>query len=352
MALISVSNLQAYMDRLAAAWRETLRTMGTRSGTAVQGTVRGTLTNLLTFATTSLDDYDQEYYLITPVNTALGRATAEIAFQYAKQAVDAVNDLMSAKGSTVASSIVDLSTFLTYYNGGSGGAVFSSRMTPECQTMHKALYGNAILPVAGVMSPGIHPDLDSAFTAAMGTKTVAGVFTAGNSVDTTLYSEVKPIIEVLTTFTGGAAAPTVTITGTDDLGASTTWGPITLTGNNPTGALTGITITPAVTIAARQTVAVSSATGIVAGSVLVINSGLSDQESVVVETVAGTDITAVFRLAHGAGATVSGHASYAAGVAASGATRRLRAVTGITLGLSSHSAGTVRIAGQQDRVAI
>jgi hypothetical protein len=54
-----------------------------------------------------------------------------------------------------------------------------------------------------------------------------------------------------------------------------------------------------------QTVALVSAAGIYVGNSIVINSGLGDQETVTVTSVAGNNVTAIFSATHGAGATVT-----------------------------------------------
>jgi hypothetical protein len=314
--------------------------------------VRKTIVNMLADMV-ALNDFEQEQDLSPPVNAALPRATAEAMFGWMTGLLQSLQTHCLTRGAEVAASIVGIPSFLSYYNGGSGGAAFANRLVPESQAIWKALFASTALPVAGVMSPALQPDLNSTYANGMGKITIGGSFTAGSSVDTTQYSEVLPVVEVLTGFASGTGAITVSFTGTDDQGNAATWGPVSLTGNNPAGALSGVTVTPALNAQARQTVALSGTTGIVTGSVLTINKNKPDQEVVVVESVGGGNITAVFKLAHTSGATVDGWNSYPAGNASTGASRRCRSVSGITFPTTNgQTTGVVRIAGAQDRVGV
>jgi hypothetical protein len=351
MSLISAANLLAYVDRLADGYTQTLNAIGTKTGNPVLGNVRGTLNALLN-QVVAINDADQELDLILGVTNALNNTNAEAAVNlWAAGALSTLNSHIARLGGTVNASIVNLSTFLTYYNT----TPFSYLITPDGAKLYSTLSQNpSTLAPGNVMSPGINPVLNPAGSAyGMGSYDVATTTgNVGDPVLNTTYSCVVPVIEVITAFVGGGAAPIVLLTGKDDLGATVTYTK-TLTGNNPTGPLSGITVTPGITIAARQTVALSSVTGIVVGSVLVINKGLPDTETIVVEAVPATTITAVFKLAHSAGATVDGYATYPAGNASTGANRRLQRLTvAPSLTLSSHSAGGVRCSGVQDRVAI
>lgn len=348
MALISTANALAYGDRVGRSYEILLAQAGDKNAAlAADGTLRGLMYALLG-QVTGVADFHQQRDLDDAVNTAVTKGAAQNLGTYLGPVIDALTTHLANLGPSVAAAIVDLPSFASYYNGGAGGAKFSAMFTPYFAQACKDLK-SITLPPAGVMSPALNPDFNAAVAQGMGTKSAAGVFTAGNAVDTTLYSEVIPVLEVTVTFVGGSAPPTATIAGLDDNGAAATWGPVTLTGGNNPAPLTGITITPAVNAAARQTVAFSSATGVVVGSVLTINKNKPDQEVVIVEAVAGANVTAAFFKAHGAGATVDGPTCTAAGNASTGAGRRLRSVTSITLGLTGHSAGTVRVGGAQDR---
>lgn len=347
LSLISAARLLSITDKMGETWRQIKGVLDVSSASAPgTGSSRYPLYQALGELAVNSDDYFQQNdiseYIYSAYTNLLATALAQNGLASMCGAVDSH---IAQQGSLVDSSIVGIDTFQAYYNGGSGGAAFSSLLSPDFADLY--YYAKAVtLAPAGVMSPAIHPSLDSTATNGMATKTTGGSYTAGNSVNTVKYSAVAPVVEVIANFTGGAAAPVVTIAGTDDQGStSTTWS-VTLDSSNPAAALS-TTITPSVNAMSRQTVAFSSASGVAIGSVLKINSGLVDEEYVVVENVAGSNITAVFRKAHGAGAAVTGNRSYATTPSVSG--RRIRSVSGITLTLSSHSAGTVRVVGRLDR---
>lgn len=348
MSLISTANAQAFCDHLAAVWANLLSACGSSAAAGAWPAARGTLTDLLTL-TVGLADYQQEFDLIDACNTALAKGAAEVSSGYLLNVIQAMNNHVALRGPAVNSSVVDLPSFLTYYNGGGGGSKFSALVTPEFAALYKNLTKTA-LPAAGVMSPALQADWNATLTNSMATKIPGGAYTQGASVDTTQYSEVVPVVEVRTVVSGGSGAMTVTIAGTDDQGNAATWGPVTLTGNNPAAALSGLTVTNSIAAGSRASRLVSSSTGIVAGSVITVNKNKPDQELCVVESVAdGTHITIACTLAHGAGATIDGWNSYAAGNASTGAGRRLRAVTGINFSLNGQNAGLITVAGAQDR---
>lgn len=213
--------------------------------------------------------------------------------------------------------------------------------------------GTALDPES-VMTKPIHPSTrGSEYTdaQAMGSYNVATTtYTDGYEVDAA-YGACKLTVEVVTDFSGGGAAPTITITGTDAEGATITWTATVTGGSNPTSAI-ATTITPAITTAAaRLTVAVGSTTGIVAGSVLTVNSGLVDEEVIIVESIAaGPTITAVFTKNHSAGAALTGKRTFV--TTPSTVTSRCRDVTNIAVGITGHTAGVVRVTGLPERVAI
>ena len=204
-----------------------------------------------------------------------------------------------------------------------------------------------------VMTKPIHPDwrgTEYTDVDAMGSRAVGGAFTDGYAVDSA-YGGCNLTVEVTADFSGGAGAPTITVTGTDAEGASVVWTATVTGGNNPTSAI-ATTITPAVsTAAARLTVAVGSTDGIVAGSVLTVNAGLVDEEVILVESIAGgPTITAVFLKNHSAGAALTGKRTFLTTPAT--ATSRCRDVTGITITINGHATGTVRVTGLPERAAI
>lgn len=350
--LISAADMLLLTDRLASMWADILPAMGTSSSTAVAGTVRATAEamqgNLLAIMT-----YAPEIDMLSQSQQVIDAANAEAVSGFMIPMISALDSHCSSRGSTVDTSITSISTFLAYYSGGAGGSKFASMVTPTFNDLYYALRGSH-LGLAGVMSPGLHPTLDAtAYPNGMGRRAVGGSFVDGVAVDNSLYSEVIPAIEVITNFSGGTTAVTVTISGTDDQGNAASYGPTTLAGgNNPAAALAGITITPVINAHERQVVALSSTTGIIQGSVLTIDSGTTKEEVIVVEVVAGTNVTAVFHKAHSAGATVTGNTTTAAGTASTGAGRRLRDVTTITVTVGTHAAGAVRISGIQDRAPV
>ena len=125
-----------------------------------------------------------------------------------------------------------------------------------------------------------------------------------------------------------------------------TWS-ATLTGNNPVSAV-ATTITPAITATGLQTVAIGSATGIVEGSVLLIDDGLSTEEFVSVIAISGTNITAVFAQTHLAGADVDTLTTKALTPSVSG--RRLKKVVGMTITAADITEGGVRVVGKQQQM--
>ncbi len=208
------------------------------------------------------------------------------------------------------------------------------------------------LDAESVMHKPIHPDWrGTSYTdsKAMGQRAVGGAFADGYACDSA-YGAVKPTIEVTANFSGGGAAPTVVIAGTDAEGAAITWTATVTGGNNPVSAVS-TTITPAVvTAAARLTVALGATTGIVAGSVLTVSAGLVDEEKILVESVGGGSITAVFMKNHAAGAAITGKTTFVTTPSTAGS--RLRDVTDITIGITGHAAGTIRVTGLPERAPI
>lgn len=346
MSLISTTNLQKLTDKLAFLYDRLRVSDGIHTGSAVAGTNRYLAEQMLTLLTTTVDDYQQQQDMATAVYTLSTKMNRkDTARQFFLPVISAINDHLSQRGSSVAAAIVDLPSYLTYYNGGGGGAAYSALFHPVLGELYYDILSSR-LPDEGLFHPGIHPYLDSTYSNGMGVRAVGGSLTDGAAYESTpLYCEVEPLAEVIVAFSGGGSAPTLTVAGTDNTGASLNW-TATLTGNNPAAAVS-TTITPALNAMDRQTFAVASATGIIVGSVLKINSGLIDEETIIVEAVSGTDVTAVVKLAHSAGAALTGFQTYALTPATAG--RRMRDLTGITIGIGTHSAGTVRIVGKQER---
>lgn len=355
MGLISVSNMQAVCDYMAAVYNQQSPVAGTKSGGAVVGTSRGGMNAMLN-KIIGLSDYQQLLDLMTPANNALAAVALEPMLSPGITGfIQNLSGHCFQRGPSVAAAISDFVSYLVYYNNGTGGNKFSGMMVDGFGSLFlglNPLQTGSKLPYPCVMSPTYQPDYNPTYANGMGTKTSAGSFTAGQIVDSTTYAEIVPVCEVIVAFSGGSSPPTVALAGTDDQGNACTYGAISLTGNNPAAGLSGVTVTPAITAGARQTVAFSSATGIVIGSVLTIQKNKPDQEVIVVENVSGSNITAVFLKAHAGSATVDGWNSYTFGNASTGSGRRLRSLSGITIaGGGGWAAGTVRISGPADRVA-
>lgn len=355
MALMTAAQVITCTDYYGAMYAKLLPIFGTVTDVAapVVGTIQKWASLAQTQITTNVDDYEIETDMLDAVHTCLTKSNIESIAYFAINPVQSLVNHCSSRGTDVDSSISDLATFLSYYNGGSGGSAYANMLTPEFAKLYLALMGSS-LPADGVMNDAIHPVWNTAGSAnGMGKRAVGGSFTDGDAVNVTLYSEVQPIVEVITDFSGGTAHPIITIAGTDDTNATTTTWTVTLDADNPVAAIS-TTITPAVTAQSRQTVAVASLDGIIAGSVLVVNSGLVDQEKIVVESVdgGGVTITAAFQVAHGAGAALTGNRSYA--TTPSTGSRRCADVSGITIDLNGggHAAGQVRVVGRRIRVGV
>jgi hypothetical protein len=358
MGLFTVAEMQAQTDHLGAVFdlmsavndpKVNLPAVAGGSGTPVAGTVLNIVNNMLTGISNS-GDANVQLDFLNNIITAMTKSTIEgfLVSVFNTPLTDLTNHC-SQRGRTVAATIVDLASFLSYYNGGAGGLKFSSMVTNAFGEFWFA-NSNIRLPYPVVMSEAINPKTDAADSPnGMGTKTVAGVFTAGTAVDSTKFAEVDGIAAVIADFVGGTAPPTVTVAGVDDTGVATTTWSATLTGNTPLSAVS-TTIVPGIVAQARQTVTFASVTGIAIGSWLTINGGLPDQEVVLVENIAVLNVTAVFQKAYNSGATVTGVNSTALTPSVSG--RKIRSVTGITIGVTGQTAGTIRVEGIVPRVGI
>jgi hypothetical protein len=346
MALISPANLKSICDFLSASWN-LLTPSGLKTGGVVTGTVRDFVNKALNVVVVSSADLEQETDLGQNFNSALQVANqSDIANVYLATILGSIDSHIQRRGGVVNASISNLATFLTYYNGGAGGAKFSSLLTPEFSDIYYAR--NAVrLPGAGIMSPAINPANGAA--SGLGTRAVGGAFADGLAPDLTKYSEVGLVAVTTVNFAAGTAPPSITVAGVDDTGAATTTWTNPFVGNNPT-AVIGTTLSAPVTAWSRQTVAVASITGIAPGSWLTLEAGTVNEELILVEAVAGANITAVFKKAHAGASAVAGNSTIALTPSVAG--RRCRDVTGITINITGHSAGTVRIDGVQDRVAV
>ena len=349
MSLITVANLQSVTDHLGAIYETMLGTVG--SFDDQDAPVTGTLQKLAKASrdlVVALGDYEQHKDLEDSINSAVyGTTNAQGFLSGYADFLSFLNDHCSKRGASVSDTIVSLATYLEYYNA--GGNIFTAMLTPGFAKLWNAIMASS-LPIAGLMSPAIHPVWNSAVSSnGMGAMTVGGAFAAGTAVDGSLYSAVTPLLEVITDFANGTAPPDVTVEGVDHTGVGTTTWSATLTGNNPDSSVS-TTITPAVNQDSRQTVAVGSLTNILAGSVLTVAGSAPDKEVIIVEAASGGNITAVFRKAHSAGAALTGNDTYALTPSVAG--RRLVSVADITIDVTGHDAGVVRVVGKQDRGAI
>lgn len=347
MGLISSANLLAVCDNMGAVRRLLKPVLGEAANVSspVLGTCQSAMDKMLTLVVASSDNYNMQQDLNQTFYNARAAADIEsVQSSILRTALQALSDHCNQQGSTVDASIIDLSTYLTYLNT----TAHSALVTPDFADLWYGIF-NSRLPVAGVMSPCLHPTFDSTVSAyGMGSNAVGGSYNDGDAVDTTYYSAVSPILEVTADFTSGSGAPAFSVAGTDHTGVGTTVWTVTAGTNNPASAIAP-TITPAITdVETRQTVALSSTTGVVIGSVLVVDSGGTNEEVIIVENVSGSDITAVFKKTHSAGATATG--KYSMALTPSVASRRLRNASGLTITAASHATGTVRIIGTQDRV--
>ena len=360
MALIAPATLQSYTDKLAimfeqsALWFDNPGIGGTinAQSTPTAGKAFNLITNLESLIA-NIGDQEIEADLGPNVRTARLNTWIRWALTNYKTACSQLNDHCAARGNEVNASIVDLITYLNYYNGGLGGAKFSCLVHPSFVAMYNFLLQPLTFNVLGSMSPGIHPNLPTPGTGsnstAMATKTVAGVLTIGASVNTTYYQGVNLVVETTTSFASGTAPPTITVTGTDDLGnAAQTWTG-SFTQNNPAASLS-TTVTGALTAQSSGSNVVASSAGFAVGQVAIIDNNLPTQESIIIEAIAdGTHLTFSNRLAHNAGATITAVGQSIA-LTPTGAGRRCVSVSGVTIGITAHTAGTVRVCGVQDRM--
>ncbi len=348
MSLLSPAQVKTFADKAARIYDAQVALFGTAASHPL-GSLYQTALELQDISVDS-GDYEIEVDLNSAANTYLQAQDANLAGGVAKSQINglisALETHIETRGAYADATVVNLPTFLTYYNGGSGsGTVAYENQVPDSFAAMYLIVRTVDLTAAHVYGKSLHPYVTAAYTAGMGSRAVGGAFTAGQAIPTT-SSPALALLEVTTTFTTGAAFPIISVAGVDDAdGVATTWD-VTLDANNPVAAV-ATTITPAVTAGSRQTVAIGSASGIVAGSVLKVSAGLVDEETVVVETLAGTDITAAFTKAHTAGATLTGFRTYA--LVSTPASKRIKSVTGITVTISGHAAGEVRVVNRQPR---
>jgi hypothetical protein len=313
----------------------------------VAGTMRN-LANLVLLAFTNSGDYEIETDLNPATNTMFSNVAAESEVADFQQWMQQLNQHCSLRGKEVSATITNLPTYLSYLN-----ATPYTAMVSHTYADLTLLVQNLTLPKDTVYHPGISPDLDSVnYPSGMGLKTFAGAFAAGAPVNAALYADVNPLLVVTADFTGGTAAPVVVVAGTDSGGATTTtWSPTGLPTNPVSAVSTTMTAGGPITPQTRTTVTLASGTGIVPGSVLTFDGGTVNQEAVIVEAMpTGTTATCVFQKAHANGCAVTGKATYTLTPSVAG--RRCRSISNITVTMTGHVAGAVRVDGRQDRRAL
>lgn len=352
MGLLTTTLLKSTTDKLARIYGEFSYFVAPSVDLSITtgALLQAAANQLLNITVVSSDDYNVEADLNSAFYTVATKLNAaEIASGLFLTSLTALNTHYAGQ-----SGQAGFAEYLLATNNPTGAlALYSVLVDAWLQDFWTFTQGTA-LDAESVMHKPIHPDWrGTTYTdsKAMGQRAVGGAFADGYACDAA-YGGVVPTVEVTADFSGGGAAPTVVVTGTDAQGVVITFTATVTGGNNPVSAV-ATTITPAVsTAAARVTVVVASLTGIVAGSVLTVNSGLVDQEVILIESInsGAVTITAVFLKNHGSGAALTGKTTYLTTPSTVGS--RCRDVTGITIGITSHSAGTVRVIGAPERSAI
>lgn len=349
--MLSIANFLTFCDKMSRV-QDSVTTLFGTAASHPAGTLYQYAQDLETISVGS-NDYDIETDLNTACRSFKLAFDASTTDSYGQSTLytlmTGLDTHFSNHGTELVSdgTVSDTATFLAYYNGGSGSgtSVYDNQVIDTFGDLYSTLTGTS-LTASNVFKKSYHPYINSSYTNGMGTRAVGGAFTDGQSITSASYAAALMMVEITANFSGGTGLPTVTIAGTDDTGATTTTWSVTLDSNNPVSAVS-TTVTPAITAGSRQVVAVASASGIVPGSVMKINSGLVDEEVFVVEAVAGTNITGAFLKAHSAGAALTGLRTYATTPSVAG--RRCVDVSNITIGITGHSAGTVRVFNRQTR---
>jgi hypothetical protein len=354
--LITVANLLSAIDKIGNSWflLNNFLTQSTVSPVTVN-TPTNALSNLLT-TYAALNNAVQEVALLSTnsVQNGIGKVCADqIAPAYAGALIADLSRHCTVSGVGVAASIVDLNTFLSYYNGGSGGNKFANPATYEFGYLYNLISGT-LLSYPNAMWESVNSLWNSTlYPNGFGKCTFNNTFTAGYTGLTGTWAEPLPIVQVTTSFSSGSAAPIITVTGTDDTGSGATTWTYTFGSSNPSasisqqtissGALTGQTVT---------TATVGSTAGIVPGSIITINKNKADQEIVPVRAVpSGITLTFACNQSHNASATIDANTSGTLVSTPSG--RRIRTVSGITCGGSGGwAAGVVQVAGGADRLGV
>jgi hypothetical protein len=345
---MQIGLLKSYTDVIARMYQEMSRVLGVTGGSYAGGSMLELANRLLNLTVVTSDDYDVEEDFNKLSYDLRTNVTADkVWLRNFWDSIQQLDDHYQEHGPTgINSAVVSLQTMLEYCNTPGGGEKFMHMLSPYFSDLVYMMTGTRPAEPWYYHGKGIEFNLTSG---SMASRAVGGAFTHNEDYDPN-YAELVPLVEVITAFSGGSAPPTVTIAGTDDEGETTTTWTCTLTGNNPTGPTsTTLSADLATEGFVRVTVGLGSITGVVRGSVLVIAYGTTKQETVVVESVSGSDITAVFRYDHSSGDNVDVIPTHE--TTPSVANRRIRSVSNITIGTTGHVAGTVLVAGRCDRVA-
>jgi hypothetical protein len=355
MAVISIANLLSACDKIGDAWYLQRQFLGQSASSPIAYTPNNALNNLQTLYL-GLNDPVQEQMLLTPYLTSaiLNICADKTAPNQLNQLIQTLISYCNRQGNLVSSTIRDLNTFLSYYNGGLGATKFSNPATYEFGQLYQLLT-SGYLSYPNAVSESINSLWNSTlYPHGLGSVTYAGTFTSGVTVNSN-YAEPRPVAMITTTFVGGSGNLVVTPTGTSDLGTTgLTWS-VTFGSNNPTATFSTQTVSSgAVSAQTRNVLTVSSTAGFCVGAVVVLDKGKPNQEYTVVEAASftGTTFTCTCQQAHAASFTVDGNtqATLAVGTAPSGA--RIRSVQSVALTGSTWSAGVVQICGGADRLGV
>lgn len=339
--LLSISELLRLTDKVALFQARLKSAIGV--GTTSPGSTTGKqwLLNGLNRLTSELDNHFAQRDIAYGFSDMIALMDpAGIIDQFSGNVFLAIDNHCNERGRLVSAAIVDLDTYLAYANS-TPNTVFVSADFAEVYYRNQGRR----LTAAYVAAPSYNPAINSSALYGLGRKTLT-TFTAGVTIDTTLYAACTPLLEVITDFAGGSSAPAISVAGTDNTGATDTTWTVTLDSNNPVAAVS-TTTDEDITINTYETITLASASGIRVGSLLKIGSNTVGEEFVYVAALSSNDITAPFIAGH-TQPSVTGNRTYALTPSVSG--RRLVSVSGITITTDGHTAGAVRVVNAPDRI--
>lgn len=353
--LISAANLLSSIDKIGNSWFLLNQFLTQSTATLTVNTPTNALTNLLAVYA-ALNNPVQEVALLSTnsVQGGIGKVCADlIAPAYAGACISDLSRHCTTSGVGVSATIVDLNSFLSYYNGGSGGNKFANPATYEFGILYQLIFGSLLSypnaeweSINSLWNATLYPN-------GFGKCTFNNTFTAGYAGLTGTWAEPLSIVQVTTSFSSGSATPIITVTGVDDTGSGATTWTYTFGSSNPSASISQQTISSgALTGQTVQTVTVGTTAGIVPGSIITINKNKADQEIVPVRVVpSGTTLTFACNQSHLASSTIDANTSGTLVSTPSG--RRIRTVSGITCGGSGGwAAGVVQVAGGADRLGV